>query len=385
MIAVIADDITGAAEIAGTGLRFGMRVALVTDTKDGIPEVDLLVYATDTRSMREVEAEDETRRVIRQLKDAGCRTFFKKADSALRGYVVEELTILMRETGLPKALYLPENPSKGRVVRDGVYYINGEPIDQTFFAHDPEFPVTTANVKERLPGITAVISAGDELGESGIFAANAESEEDIDVCLRKTDDKTFLAGGSDLFTAYLRVLGWKEKSVTAFEGFGSRDTIVVFGSTTLQSLDDFEYFKRRNVPMETMPEEVFKLKQHPRTWFTALNEVYELHHSVAISINHPIREGSNFAHRLRNIMALAVVSLVDTRLPHELVISGGSTAFAVLQALGWKRFKVTDEIAPGVVRMTLDGAPEDYDIWEDYEVHITLKPGSYPWGENLFK
>ena len=385
MIAVIADDITGAAEIAGTGLRFGMRVALVTDAKDGIPEVDLLVYATDTRSMRELEAEDETRRVIRQLKNAGCQKFFKKTDSALRGYVMEELEVLMKETGSPKALYLPENPSKGRIIRDGIYYISGEAIDRTFFAHDPEFPAATANVKERLQGITAVISAGDPLGESGIFLANAESLEDIEACLRKTDDSTFLAGGSDLFTVYLRILGWKEKPLTAFEGFGSRDTIVVCGSTTQQSLDEFEYFKRRNVPMETMPKEVFELKQHPRTWFTALNEIYELHHSIAISINHPIRKESNFAHRLRNIMALAVSSLVDTRLPHELVMSGGSTAFAVLQALGWNRFQVTDEIAPGVVRMALEGSLEDYDIWEDYEVHITLKPGSYPWGENLFK
>ena len=384
MITVIADDITGAAEMAGIGLRFGMRVALVINAKDGIPDADLLVYGTDTRSLREMEAMDETRRVVRQLKKAGCRDIFKKADSALRGHVVSELEVLMKETGLPKVLYLPENPSKGRVIRDGIYYIDGKPLNETFFSYDPEYPAGTSDVKKRLPGIEAVISTGELLGEAGIYIAAAETASDIEAHIGKKDDRTLLAGGADLFTAYLRSQGWKEQALPPFEGLGEREAIVVCGSTTYRSLEDFEYFKRKNVPMETMPPKVFELKVDPKGWFTALDEVYELHGSVAVGIGHPPKKGINYAHRLRNIMALAVSSLVDTRLPHELIIEGGSTAYAVLQVLGWNRFRVTDEIAPGVVRMTLEGDPEEYDLWEDRQVYITLKPGSYPWGDTLF-
>ena len=56
MIAVIADDFTGAAEIGGIGLRHGMRVVIETEP---VPngQVDLLVIATDSRSKNQQDAE----------------------------------------------------------------------------------------------------------------------------------------------------------------------------------------------------------------------------------------------------------------------------------------------------------------------------------------
>ncbi|WP_354667166.1 nucleotide-binding domain containing protein [uncultured Duncaniella sp.] len=50
-------------------------------------------------------------------------------------------------------------------------------------------------------------------------------------------------------------------------------------------------------------------------------------------------------------------------------MEGGATAYASLQKLGWDTFTITDEIAPGVIRMR---APNG--------THVTMKPGSYPWG-----
>lgn len=153
MIAVIADDITGAAEMAGIGFRYGLRTSLVTEVSEALPDCDILVVATDTRSMAEEEAVAETRRVVRRLWDAGVRKFFKKTDSALRGHVVPELIVLLEELPYTRVVYLPQNPSKGRVIKEGVYYINGKPLHETSFAFDPEFPATTSVVTERLPGI----------------------------------------------------------------------------------------------------------------------------------------------------------------------------------------------------------------------------------------
>jgi uncharacterized protein YgbK (DUF1537 family) len=46
MIAVIADDITGGAEIAGTGFRYGLTVELSTRSDIPCPDVDLWVIST---------------------------------------------------------------------------------------------------------------------------------------------------------------------------------------------------------------------------------------------------------------------------------------------------------------------------------------------------
>ena len=48
MILVLADDITGAAEIAGTALRYGMTTSLITGAAGKtFPDTEVVVYATD--------------------------------------------------------------------------------------------------------------------------------------------------------------------------------------------------------------------------------------------------------------------------------------------------------------------------------------------------
>ena len=56
--------------------------------------------------------------------------------------------------------------------------------------------------------------------------------------------------------------------------------------------------------------------------------------------------------------------------PNHLIIEGGATAWATLQTLGWSQFQIVNQIAPGVVQMRAENG-----------TYITLKPGSYPWGE----
>ena len=55
MIAVIADDFTGAAEIGGVGLRYGLRVVIETSVQQQA-EADLHIIATNSRSLNPDEA-----------------------------------------------------------------------------------------------------------------------------------------------------------------------------------------------------------------------------------------------------------------------------------------------------------------------------------------
>ena len=155
---VIADDITGAAEIAGIAFSQGQQVRLVCGSPLCCDHVaaQTMVIATDTRSMSEAEAVTTIKRMILPLymEGDGGRLLFKKTDSALRGHVVAELSALMEATGYQRAVYLPANPTKGRVIKNGVYYIkevSGErlevrdvPISETAFNYDPEFPAKTS-------------------------------------------------------------------------------------------------------------------------------------------------------------------------------------------------------------------------------------------------
>ena len=123
MIVVIADDLTGAAEIGAVGLRYGLTAEVQTEFA---PEsnADLIVIDTDTRSMPGSEAAAEVERVVGQVLQHSPELLFKKVDSVLRGPVLAELTALLRATGVPRLLLVPANPSLGRVIRDRNYYVD---------------------------------------------------------------------------------------------------------------------------------------------------------------------------------------------------------------------------------------------------------------------
>src|SRR5579871_4890122 len=110
MIAVIADDITGAAELGGIGLRHGLNTELRTVVDDH-SKADLLVIATDTRSKPEEEAVAEMVRLTRQLKELGPTFIYKKADSVLRGHVMAELEAQLKVLSYQRALLIPANPA----------------------------------------------------------------------------------------------------------------------------------------------------------------------------------------------------------------------------------------------------------------------------------
>lgn len=106
MIAVIADDLTGAAEIGGIGMQYGLTVEIntVADLKS---KADLLIIATDTRSMPKKQALLKTAELTVALYNIKPQLIFKKVDSVLRGHVIAELNIHLLQFGLKRALLVP--------------------------------------------------------------------------------------------------------------------------------------------------------------------------------------------------------------------------------------------------------------------------------------
>ena len=382
---VIADDITGAAEIAGIAFAQGQEVRLVcggTVCCCDTATYETTVIATDTRSMSEAEAIAETRCIAKfplgarpfpRLTGALPCVFFKKTDSALRGHVVAELSTLLEATGYKRAVYLPANPSKGRVIHGGTYYINGKPIHETDFSFDPEFPAKTSVLKERFPDAEA----------KGIIMPDAESEDDIRNVIAQYDDgKTLFAGAADLFSEMIGMgCGRLKKTIATYHGdtyHGDRpsdsslrstnhgvsphDTLILCGSTQSKALD-------LGIPIAPMPREVYDGNTDLSLWDTT---AYDEQHSLILTMPFTHRTGKEAAVHLRNMMGQKAKELVTQHTPDHLIIEGGATAWATLQALDWQDFTIVRQIAPGVVQMSATNG-----------TLVTLKPGSYPWG-NMF-
>ncbi len=380
---VIADDITGAAEIAGIASSQGKPVRLLCGcpvSGDRVAANTTVVIATDTRSMTEPEAVAETQRIILSLsflrpdgskrplveREGAGERLFKKTDSALRGHVVAELAALMQATGYRRAVYLPANPSKGRYIRAGLYYIGEKPIAETDFRFDPEYPAATSVLQERFPDAAA----------HHILMLDAESMEDIRRVVAEYDDgHTLFAGAADLYesltsgpsprgegsghtqgqTPYTPLSPWR--------GAGS-EALILCGSTQSRPLD-------LDIPVRPMPAAIYDGSNDLTLWNT---DAYAETHSLILTIPHTHRTGKDVAVHLRTMMAAKAKALVAQHLPDHLIIEGGATAWATVQALGWHDFTIVRQLAPGVVQMRAQCG-----------TLVTLKPGSYPWGGIFLK
>lgn len=365
MIVVIADDITGAAEIAGVAWRMGFSVRLDMEIPQQDTNTDVLVIATDMRQTSADEASATTKEIIRQLKSLYTSKnllFFKKTDSALRGHIVSELQTMMTELGINKALLLAQNPSKGRIINDGKYLINGIPLDETAFKNDPEFPARTSVVSEQLDG-TRTLSLDAPLQE-GINVAEAASQEDIIKQLNKADNETLLAGAADFFTAFIQQFAHDKKAKTTPAGNKAEKRLLLQGSTQSSTFG-------KNIKEMLMPDNVFH-GSSPQEWIEKLKDCFEKEPSLAIRIPQAPTGGKAYAIRLRETMAEAAAQLLENQaMPIHLLIEGGATAFAVFKRLDWHSFSIVREDAPGIVTLS------------HRNLLITLKPGSYPWPSDI--
>lgn len=223
---VIADDLTGAAEIAGVAHRLGCRVRLTTTVDALRAEDEVVVLATDTRSMGRAEALAYTEEVVRQLATLERPDrLFKKTDSVLRGHVVAELEALWT-LGYCQAMLLPANPSKERLIVRRRYTIAGTPLHHTLFRHDPEFPATTSNVVKLLgDGIPYITTRTRRVQlPEGISIGEVASQEDLERHVARFDaPETIWAGGADLFETLMTRHGKAHESHAPFAGMGTRD------------------------------------------------------------------------------------------------------------------------------------------------------------------
>ncbi|HET7898453.1 MAG TPA: four-carbon acid sugar kinase family protein, partial [Flavisolibacter sp.] len=206
MIIVIADDITGAAELAGIGLRYGLYVLVAADVVPA-KDTELLVVYTNTRSMPEPEAVAVMAAMTEKAKALHPELMYKKTDSILRGHVLAELQAQMNVLGVKKALLVPVNPSLGRTITGGQYFVNGVPVHLAGFANDPEFPIQHSTIREMLRADDSLVKLAANpaaLIEDGITVGEAQTTDDVAAWAAVSETDVLFCGGASFFDALLR-------------------------------------------------------------------------------------------------------------------------------------------------------------------------------------
>ncbi|HUV93375.1 MAG TPA: four-carbon acid sugar kinase family protein, partial [Anaerolineae bacterium] len=141
-LAVIADDLTGAMD---TGLQFSKHglETLVSMSWHRLPDAEVVVIDTDTRDVPPSVAHG---RVLAAARALSGRVIYKKVDSTMRGNVGIELCALQEVLHARCVVVAPAYPPGGRTTLHGRQMVGGKPLEQTFFAHDPRWPMRESHL-----------------------------------------------------------------------------------------------------------------------------------------------------------------------------------------------------------------------------------------------
>jgi D-threonate/D-erythronate kinase len=403
MIGVIADDLTGAAELGAVGLHHGLRTeilvpaqepGLVTEDPprpDPVPpalsdrELDLVCIDTHSRSCAPGEAARRAANAARLLRQSGVRWIYKKVDSVLRGEVTAEVEAVMKELAVKRAVLVPANPSLGRTIRRGRYYIHGKPIHKTEFARDPEYPRTSSDLLKLLSASVlfplCLCGAMDTIPDRGIVVGAAANEEDLKHWATRRGAKTLVAGGAEFFGALLTRAGHSKVEPAPDMGLGPAAggrELFVCGTLSDSARNFVRAARAAGTPVFTLPKElvwgagfsraaaeaigqkvVTALRQHPRVMLT-----------VGLRVVH---ERTIARWLVTHLAQVAGTVLRQARVSH-VYAEGGATAAELAQSLGWTRLRVLRELAPGVATLA---------VGDGDALCLTIKPGSYAWPESV--
>ena len=422
MIAVIADDFTGAAETGGIGLRYGLKVIIETEITHDHHQSDLLVIDTNTRSLNAREAAKIITQTTKELQKFKPEFIFKKIDSVLRGNITEELTAQMEVSGKKRAIIIPANPVFDRIVRDGIYYIKNVPLHKTRFSSDPEHRAKSSAVLEIIGAgekhFLINLKSGDKLPKSGLIIGDASDLDDLQAWAMQNNQDTLLAGSSGFFNAILA--GQPSLHSTARPDsmpFG-KNILFVLGSSLPKDSDLLKKTKDNGYLLSNMPEEIYHNSNcdpsHLENWAGEIVKGINDCHKVVISVFHspvngnealrnsavasasvsPFDETAVKDHlvspehlgflakasdpgitlRIRENIGKLIRKVTEQADINELLIEGGSTAATVLKHLNIRKLSPIQELDTGVIRMKTDMYPK---------LCLTTKPGSYSWPESV--
>ncbi|WP_347838385.1 four-carbon acid sugar kinase family protein [uncultured Draconibacterium sp.] len=380
MIAVIADDFTGAAEIGGIGLKYGLKVVIETQV-NWVEGTDLLIIAADTRSLPEEAAFLETEKITTALLELNPEYIFKKLDSVLRGNIVAELMAQLKSTGKKRAIMVAGNPSFGRLIVDGKYSVNGVPLAETSFADDPDFPVKSSDVTQIVESdMIAVYSASvdNKLPGEGIIVGDVKSQEDMIDWVERIDGETVVAGGAGFFDTIL-MKQFAEVKADCKECFELGDvSLLVFGS---------KYPKADSMPMGLSGKNTVKINMPDAIYENSSFDEAELKHwaenvvnnlknkfNVIVSADQNHSNEANLSARIGRNTAELVKIVVESIPITDLLIEGGATTSEILKVIGVNKLFPGKLVYPGIIQMSTKEYPN---------MAITTKPGSYPWPDTV--
>ncbi|NHL69786.1 four-carbon acid sugar kinase family protein [Burkholderia ambifaria] len=397
LLGCIADDFTGATDLANMLVKSGMRtVQTIGVPADGaaldtMVDADAIVVALKSRTIPAADAVAQSLAAYAWLRAQGCRQFFFKYcstfDSTDAGNIGPVADALLDAAGGDFAIACPAFPENGRTIFRGHLFVGDVPLNESGMEHHPLTPMKDANLVRVLQrqtkskvglirydtiaqGAAAVRARIDALRADGMrFAiADALSDHDLHVLGEACANLPLVTGGSGValglpenfrragllperdnaaslprIDGLSAVLAGSASKATNAQVGAWRESRPSFRIDPLAAsrgepvVDDALAFARSHLPQPVL---IYAT--------TTPDEVKAVQQALGVEAAGHLVE-STLAAIARGLRELGV---------RKFVVAGGETSGAVVQALDVKSLQIGAQIDPGVpATATIDAQP----------------------------
>jgi len=403
LLGCIADDFTGATDLANNLVRAGMRVVQTI----GVPnahlsaEVDAVVVALKSRTIAPQDAIDQSLQALQWLQGQGAQQIYFKYcstfDSTAQGNIGPVTEALMQALQTDFTIATPAFPDNGRTVFKGYLFVGDVLLNESGMQHHPLTPMTDANLvrvmqaqctskvgllthKTIAQGATAISQEITNLKQQGVRIAivDAVSNDDLMRLGPALKGMPLVTAGSGVAIGLPQNFGLSPTPQASVLPKASGLQAVVSGSCSQATNRQVAHFKATGRPTFLIDPLHLKgswedLVQEALAWaqgHLASGPVLVYSTATPESVQAVQSQlGVEVAgHQVEQALAAIARGLVQQGV-QQMVVAGGETSGACVQALAIEQLQIGPQIDPGV--------PWCHAHTPMGGVHITLKSGNF--------
>ncbi|SDJ05605.1 3-oxo-tetronate kinase [Variovorax sp. OV700] len=411
LLGCIADDFTGATDLANNLVRAGMRVVQAIGVPEGPldADVDAVVVALKSRTIAPAEAIAQSLDALRWLQAQGAQQIYFKYcstfDSTPQGNIGPVTEALMEALGCDFTIATPAFPDNKRTVFKGYLFAGDVLLNESGMQNHPLTPMTDPNLVrvlqaqcQRKVGLIdhAVVARGaaaiseriEQLKGEGVSIAivDAVSNDDLLRLGPAIAKMPLLTAGSGVAIGLPANFGLAPSSqASALPPAGGLRAVVSGSCSLATNRQVLDFIQRGGAALAVDPLRIaagVDVVAETLAWAAPLVAkqpvlVYSTAEAGAIkSVQSRLGVEEAGAMVERTIAAIAR-GLVE-RGVRQLVVAGGETSGACVQALGIAQMQIGPQIDPGV-----PWCHARTDVAEGTSVHIALKSGNFG-GDDFF-
>lgn len=400
----IADDFTGATDLASMLARSGVNVSLRIGVPLSTPEntAEIEVIALKTRSISASKAIEESLSALKWLKEAGAKKYFFKYcstfDSTREGNIGPVSEALMNELKVDQTIYCPAFPENGRSIYMGNLFVGQKLLSESSMKDHPLTPMNDSNLMRLLSaqvsrrvgladrivvnsGVNSLKEKLISLKENDVphVIVDAVADTDLDTIASACQDMDFITGGSALAMPLAEFYKASGKISANDNSFMNKKlntgSIILSGSCSEMTIIQVKNFIQRGAaafqldPIDLAENGVKKVLD----WLSSQDFTKNI---IIYATSDPdtvkkvqAELGVDMAGKIVE-QGLSECAIAARELGiKNFIIAGGETSGAITKALNVRQLDIGIEIAPGV--------PWTFSGKRNNQIALSLKSGNF--------